>query len=184
MTVVINDERFRKLLRAYPMEAIKVLYDLHYKNLLLIAMNLTCDRKAAEDIVQDTFLILYTKRNEISKEHEKGIENYLVRIVRNRSVSFYKRTRHFDIDNLDFLKQYTGTENAVEVSLIEKELVTEMRTQISNFPRRERQCLFMKIDREMSLDQIAAELNISRKMVEKSQTKALKRLRTWAASKK
>jgi RNA polymerase sigma factor (sigma-70 family) len=172
------------LLRSNPTEALKLLYQLFYKRLLSIALMFTCDPDAARDIVQETFLLVWSNRKELTANHEKSIEHYLVRIVRNKSITYFRRRRFIDIDDLDFLKDYTGSTNPMEETIIERELISEMRAYILSFPLREQQCLLMKIDKEMSLDHIAAELNISRKMVEKSQTNALKRLKKWASRRK
>jgi len=181
MNVGIDDQRFRKLLHAYPMEAIELLYDLFYKKLFSIAVKLTQDSNAARDIVHDTFLTIWDKRKQVSKGHEKSIEHYLTRIVRNKSVSHFKRRKHLSLEDLIYMKSVTIEENPVEAKLINAELRIELRKVIATFPKREQECILMKIDGELSLDQIAAELKVSRKMVEKCQTKAMKRLRKWAA---
>jgi RNA polymerase sigma factor (sigma-70 family) len=181
MSAIFNSDRFRILLRSNPTDAIKLLYQLFYRRLFNIALMFTRDQDAAWDIVQETFLLVWTNRKELTAGHEKSIEHYLVRIVRNKSITYFGRRRFIDIDDLGFLNNYTGTTHPIEETIIERELLTEMRAYILSFSLREQQCLLMKIDKEMSLDQIATELNISRKMVEKSQTNALKRLKKWAS---
>jgi RNA polymerase sigma factor (sigma-70 family) len=175
----INNDRFRMLLRSRPKEALELLYKIHYKSLLRLALTLTRDRDAARDVVQETFLHIWANRKELTTHHEKSIEHYLVRVVRNMSVTYFNRKQHIDIDDLTFLKKYKGATNPVEDSIVKRELISEMRFYILTLSMREQQCLLMKMDRGMSLDQIADELAISRKMVEKSQTKALKRLKKW-----
>jgi RNA polymerase sigma-70 factor (ECF subfamily) len=180
MSAVINNERFRILLRSQPVEALGLIHQLYSKSLFLIAYRLTRDQDEARDIVQDTFHLVWKNRKQLSRHHEKSIEHYLVRVVRNKAVSYFKRRRHLRIDDLQFLKGgLSNTQYVSEFESLQQELILEMRNQINTFPMREQQCLLMKIDREMSLDQIAAELKISRKMVEKSQTNALKRLKKW-----
>lgn len=55
MPDTVNNHDIRKLLLSYPRRAIRILCDNYYKSLLKIAYNLTHDRDAAKDIVQDTF---------------------------------------------------------------------------------------------------------------------------------
>ncbi|MBT1705938.1 RNA polymerase sigma factor [Chryseosolibacter indicus] len=180
MSDVINNERLRMLLRSHPGEAIELLHQFYSESLFKIAYRFSRDEEASRDIVQETFLQVWAKRKELSQYHEKSIEHYLVRTVRNMSVSHFKRKRHLNIDDFQFLKVYRDSSAPFEEALIEQELISRMRAFIMTFPFRERQCLLMKIDDELSLNQIAANLRISRKMVEKSQTSALKRLRKWA----
>lgn len=177
MSSALNNDRFRKLLRSHPVQALEVLHQLYYKSLVTIANRLTKDEDAAQDIVQDVFKTIWEKRKELSQFHEKSIERYLVRIVRYKAFSFFKRRKLLRFDDLHFLKNSLKTDQDEPYEL---EIISEMRKYISTFPKREQQCMFMKIDNNMSLDEIASTLNVSRKMVEKSQTSAMKRLRNWA----
>lgn len=181
MSAIINNDRFRKLLRSQPEEALKLLHQLYHKSLFKLAFKLTRDEDESLDVVQETFKVIWEERKKLCLHHEISIEHFLVRVVRNKAVSYFNRRRHFDIDDLQFLRSFNDTQNSIESELREQqhEIISSMRSYISTFPGRERQCLLMKIDREMTLDDIAAELKISRKMVEKSQTNALKRLKKW-----
>jgi RNA polymerase sigma-70 factor, ECF subfamily len=176
----IDNERFRRLLRLRPGKALKLVYDLYYQSLCSLALYLTRDVDASKDIVHDTFLILWSERKKLSKHHDKSIEHYLVRIVRNKSVSYYKRKKTIDIDALLMITDFAE----VEDNPIELELMVEMRKVIAGFSRREKECLLLKIDQRMSLDHIALHLGVSRKMVEKSQNNAMKKLRKWAVNRK
>ena len=179
MSAAIDNERFRKLLRSYPASAIRLLYDFYYQALLRIARNLIHDQDAAADIVQDTFLHVWEKRIELATHHDRSIEHYLVRVVRNKSITYYKKQRNLQVDAAFLTQLRTSHESPVETQLIEKELMKEIRVLITTFPNRERQCLLMKIDDGLTIDQIAFKLNVSRKAVERSLTAANKRLRKW-----
>lgn len=179
MSDVINNERFRILLRVDPVEALQLLHECYAQDLLKIAYRFTRDEEASRDIVQETFLHVWSRRKELSKHHEKSIQHYLARTVRNMSVSYFRRKRHLSIDDFQFLNLYRYGTVPFEDALMEEEIVSKIRDFIATFPIRERQCFLMKIDEGMSLDRIAEMLGISRKMVEKSQTHALKRLREW-----
>lgn len=175
MRAVVDNQKIRKLLRSYPTEAVKILYDFYYKSLLNIARALTYDPIASEDIVQEAFLIVLLNRVELSEHHERSIEHYLVKVVRNRSVSYYKKRKLLSLDNL-ILQTSHHREPSAESNIIEAEAEQEIRLMIGTFPKREKECLLMKIDEDMTPDQIAARLNISRKAVERSITSAKKRL--------
>lgn len=186
MSIVIDNERVRRLLHSCPEEAIALLYDLFRKKLFKIALRLTKDAKASEDIIQETFIHIWNERENLSRHEKRSIEYYLVRVVKNRSISFYKKKKpvNFDtifthdphhIDNLLF-------EESIETKIISQDLTWEIKNLISTFPTREKQCLLLKIEAGMSLDEIASHLNISRKAVERSIYSANKRLRARGAS--
>ncbi len=180
MPAVIDNERFRKLLRSYPVRAVELLYDLYAKSLCSIARSLTHDQDASEDIVQDAFLHVWTNREELSEHHERSIEYYLVRVVRNKSISYYKKKKQQNIEYERLLSsQHNSNESPLETDIIHTELIRQIRDVIASFPRTERECLLLKIDKAMTPDQIAQHQNVTKKAVERSLTSAHKRLRKW-----
>ncbi|MBN8650496.1 MAG: sigma-70 family RNA polymerase sigma factor [Cytophagales bacterium] len=173
MSAILNNDRFRKLLAKQPALAIQLLHQLHGKSLYQIARQLTQDPNAAQDIIQDTFTLIWEKRHQLSRHHEKSLLHFIVRVVRNKSITHFKRKKLFNIDQLRFLQQTDG-------DTFQDQLIKDMRKHINTFSLREQQCTLLKIDHNLSLDQIATQLGVSRKMVEKAQTSALKKLRQWA----
>lgn len=173
-----DNQRFRKLLSAYPAKAIEFLYEAFYQNLLSLSQSLTHNQKASEDIVQETFIHVWERHQWLSQHHDRSIEHYLVRVVKNMSISYYKKNQKFLALKPSHLNgTFVAIENSIEVKWIAYENKLELRSLINRFPRRERQCLLLKMDEEMTLDQIAAHLGVSRKAVERSLTSANKRLR-------
>lgn len=179
MAFVFDNVRFRKLLRTQPWDAYELLYQHFRIPLINVATRLTRDRHAAHDIVQDSFVAMWDMQKKLYRTHEKAIENYLAKIVRYKAMTYFKRRRHLDIDVVSLYQEFANEEESVE-SFITKELYFEFRQFIHALPPRQKQCLTMKIDKLMSLDEIAAKLKISRKTVELCQTIALKKLRKWA----
>lgn len=180
MATVIDNIRFRKLLRAYPIKAIELLYDLYFKRLVRLATSLTHDSESAEDIVQETFLNVWIKRVELSEDHESLFEQYLVSVVRNKAISFYNKTKleNNAYSNAMTNQAHTNT-GTIENDIIQGERVNEIRRVIARFPKTERECLQMNIDKGMTIDQIADHQGVTRKAVEGSLTRARKRLREW-----
>lgn len=141
MSAVINNDRFRMLLRSQPAEALKLLHPLYNKSLFNIAYRLTRDQDQARDVVRDTFHLIWENRKQLSRHHKKPIAHFLVRVVGNKAVSYFKRRRHLNIDYLQFLKELNSPEQFDESESIEQELISEMRSQIKTFPMREQQYL-------------------------------------------
>jgi len=185
MPGLIENKRFRKLLLAFPAKAIEFLYDRYYCGLVRIARGLTHDQKASEDIVQETLIHVWENHKKLGQYHEQSIEHYLVRVVKNKATSRYKHTLQLNEKKTDFINGYHAINSAdlsIEDRIIRIEMSQEVRQIINNFPRRERECLLMKLNEEMTTDQIAERLNVSRKAVERSITSANKRLKKhWSA---
>lgn len=186
MADFIENERFRKLLLAFPAKAIEFLYDQYYQSLISIAKRLTHDEKVSEDIVQETFVHVWENHKQLGQYHERSIEHYLVRVVKNKAISRYKRTLQLNERKIEFINGHSFSSNdpSVEDQIIKTEVNSQIRQIINSFPRREKECLLLKLDEELTTDQIAERLKVSRKAVERSITSANKRLRKYWSSKK
>ncbi|MEJ0055962.1 MAG: sigma-70 family RNA polymerase sigma factor [Bacteroidota bacterium] len=184
MSDTIDSERFRKLLFSYPVKAIQFLYDSYYASLVSISVSLTHNLKASEDIVQETFVHVWEKHKVLGLPHDKSIQYYLVRVVKNKSMTYYRNhQRSEDLKKRNDNSSAPG-DASVEAAMIETEKYHYVRKIISRFPQREKECLLMKIDEEMSTEQIAGALEISGKAVERSLTSAGKRLRRYLSIKR
>ncbi|HEY8512489.1 MAG TPA: sigma-70 family RNA polymerase sigma factor [Cyclobacteriaceae bacterium] len=179
MSGFLDNERFRKLLNIRPEKAIEILYHKYYNPLVVLANNLVHDRKAAEDIVQDVFIHLWEQHAKLGQPDSRSIEHYLMRVVRNKAITYYNRLsrrRRWRIATSYGNRQW---ELPVEARWINLEINREIRNVILAFPRREKQCLMMKVDQEYTTQQIAERLKVTTKAVERSLTCAYKRLRKY-----
>lgn len=181
MSIITDNERFRNLLLSWPAKAISFLYEAYYKTLLTISERLTHNREASEDIVQETFAHVWLKHKELSQQHDQSIQFYLIKVVKYKSITFYKKKSQEDT-------KYSGYKNGMlvdhlelsrEERLILDERSNTLRKIISTFPKREKECLLLRLDYNLSVTEIALQLGISNKAVERSLTSAKKRLKKF-----
>lgn len=179
MSNPINNYEIRKLLLSYPRRAIRILCDQYYKSLVQIAFNLTHDKSASEDIVQDTFTYVWQNAKELGNYHERSIQHYLVRIVRNKSATFFHESVQLSKRKIRFLNghSFDRSVESIEFRMIQIEVTEDILKIIARFPKRERECLMMKIEEELGNDEISSRLGVGVKAVERSLTSAKKRLR-------
>jgi RNA polymerase sigma-70 factor (ECF subfamily) len=179
-----DNERFRKLLLSFPAKAIEFLYAHYYQSLVAIAKTLTHSVAAAEDIVQETFVHVWENAAKLSQYHERSIQYFLVKVVRNKAITHYKKT--LTLNDLIIKAEYYNAQNtndpSAEAELIKAEVIEDIRNYIKTFPRKERECLLMKIDENLSTEHIALRLKVTKKAVERSITSAYKRLRRFGLS--
>jgi len=182
----IDNEIFRKILLSYPAKAIEFLYRYYYHSLVSISRSLTHNWRISEDIVQELFVHVWEKHKWLGQHHDKSIRHYLVRVVKNMSITYYKKNFAMEVNKLRYLNgnRVPSVEKSIETNLIESEIYKELREVVAEFPKRERECLLMKIDDEMSINEIALSLNVTRKAVERSLTSARKRLQKYWTSRK
>lgn len=176
-----DNERFRKLLRAYPAKAIEFLYSRFHNNLFRIALYLTRNPEASEDIVQETFVHVWENYKQLSEHHDRSIQYYLVKVVRNKSITQFTRNLRSIKNRISYRDGQTMKDQgySAEAAMIQSEMHHQLRTLVDTFPKREKECLMMRIDEELTVEQIALRLNVSKKAVERSITSANKRLRRY-----
>ncbi len=175
----VNNHEIRKLLLSYPRRAVRILCDQYYNSLVRIAFNLTHDKEVSKDIVQETFAYVWQNANELGNYHERSIQHYLVRIVRNKSISYYNENVQLSKKKIRFVNGHTYdlTQDSIESRIIQIEITQEILGIIARFPKRERECLMMKIEEELDNEEISVRLGVGIKAVERSLTSAKKRLR-------
>ncbi len=173
----LDNREIRRLLRSVPGEAIKILWLQYHQGLLKIAFRLTHDEDAAKDVVQEAFSHVWANASKLDEHHQCSIEHYLVRIVRNKSMTYYKNQILLSKKKIKWAGGLNRSEDSVESHIIEVELTREIRDVIGRFPARERECLALKLDEELTNPQISARLGVGIKAVERSLTSARKRLR-------
>lgn len=126
----------------------------------------------SEDTVQEVFLMLWRKKEEIKDE---TLTPYLFKIGRN---FFLKEKRHENV-RLRFLKEAWSGETEAMPSYSEKDDFDRMlESAISALPEKCRSVFLMSRMDGMKNQNIAENLGISLKAVEKHITRALKELRT------
>ncbi len=170
-------DHLRKILFTYPKKAINILYERHYHGLVALSYEFTQDKSASEDIVQEVLATIWERHNEIGKPHQMRLISLVMKMVKYRSIDFCRRRARVE-KHLDRLQYHHGrdTEESFQSTIIRGEQNAMLWNLIDSFPRRERECLNLCYEHDLSLDETAERLNISRKSVERSLTSAKKRL--------
>lgn len=151
------------------------MFDQYFQPLVTYAFRYVNDWQVGEDIVQDVFMALWIKKEEI--DFTLPIKPYLYRSTYNRSInylnSFLVQKKLEPSGNIDdLLNQEILTHNQHD-SLLLKEIDREIQAIIQTLPPQQQRIFTMSRNLNMSHKEIAAQLNISEKTVEKHITKAL-----------
>jgi RNA polymerase sigma-70 factor (ECF subfamily) len=175
----MDNQRFRNLLAAYPKKALQFLYTHYHATLLNTAYMRVHDQQAAEDIVQETFVHIWSEHKHLSKHHDLSIEFYLLKVVRNKAITHFYKHHKQQLERAQYTHNLKATTPTVETNIIQSETASQIRKAINTFPQRERQCLLMRLDEELSVKQMADRLNVTIKAIERSLTAGNKRLKRY-----
>lgn len=150
-------------------------FKMYYKPLYGYAMSILKNDMYAEEIVQNIFLKLWSKRDEY-KIHSSAIA-YLYKAVHNESINFlnHKKVRY---KYETYAQQNMSTYNQATQAHVEaNELETKIIATLAALPQQCRTIFQLSRAEELTYGQIAAKLNISIKTVESQMGKALRILR-------
>jgi RNA polymerase sigma-70 factor (ECF subfamily) len=155
------------------------LFRSQHGNLVLSAYRILNDKARAEDVVQDVFMKLWQKRDEISVS--ENLPAYLHRAVTNHAINIYKQQYGKVIQHPEetLEQKITGNAEAADSATITGELNERIEKAISTMPDSSRGVFLLSRFEEMSYKEISEQLEISVKTVEKHMSNALKHLRRF-----
>lgn len=171
-----NDLFVTKLIQG-DAKAFECLFKLYYPKLTLFANRFLNDLAAAEEIVSDVFVLLWEQGHEI--DFTGTVSSYLFKTVQNRCLNYLK---HQKIENLyvGYLQRKQLLDEVVyaaESSYLEKEMVQQINLALESLPEKCRQIFMMSRFDHLKYKEIAHQLDLSPKTVERQISIALDKLR-------
>jgi RNA polymerase sigma-70 factor (ECF subfamily) len=162
-------------------KALRQLFSIYFTRLNDFAKNVVKDDGISQDIVQEVFVKVWENRAEIES---LNIEAYLFKLVRNRCIDYIKHlkvvnnhlqkiqvdSKYEELYRIDFI----GNEPYV---LIEEELKTKIEQTIQSLPDRCREVFILSRIEGLKNKEIADQLNINIKNVERHLNRALQSFR-------
>ncbi len=131
----LADEELMAFVRAGDADAFEVIYDRHCNAAFSLAYRMCGRRASAEDVLQETFLVLW--RSSAQYDRSRGsVRNWVLRIVHNRAVDALRRgvvrDRHALHDE-DAVERVPGTED-IEERTLAREQAGEVRGALDTLP--------------------------------------------------
>lgn len=172
-----NDQQLIKDLVDGNSLAFRYLFDIYYSPLCGYVTNFTSDPDLAEDIVQNSLLIIWRKRKKL--HITISLKSYLYKICYNEYIDYYRKNKKIR-EHLEKLK-YEEIERLKENMEADPEIINlkkeKLRKAIKNLPEKCREVFLLNKYEGLTYAEIAEELGISLKTVENHLGNALKRLR-------
>lgn len=168
-----SDAQLLRAIKEGDADAFKVLYDRYWQRLYLKAAQ-RVDKDEAKDMVQEVMTTLWRRRNDIFTFQDGEIGRYLFTAIKYRVISHYA----YSADEI----RNSALFDALDVSAMAhpmeaKEFSEFIESEIRRLPDRMQQIFRMSREDDISITQIAHQLNISEQTVKNQLTEALRRLR-------
>ena len=166
-------KHWSELIRQSDRSAFDELFRFLYPQLVYFAMRFTKQKASACDIVQDAFVIVWNRREEI--DPKQSLKAYMFKIVKNRSINW---TRKSDNNNepIDECTIHLTSETE-EVDNSASELSSRFRVWINQLPERQQEAFELSRFDGLNHDEIAEVMNVSPKTVNNHIVAALSTLR-------
>lgn len=180
----MNEESWISQLRAGDEKAFESIFHAYYKALCVFAEQLLSDTKAAEEVVDDTLMALWHRRESLPEIASLG--SYIYRAVRNASLNYVRDHQHELVGRISpnasaqmaaiVDKAFADTVNPLE-HLLESQLREAAMDGINRLPDKCRQAFLMSRMEGRSYPEIATALGISENTVKYHIKTALAELR-------
>ena len=146
-------------------------------SLYMLALRLTKSDQQAKDILQEVFMKLWENRGQI--RHIENIEAWLYRLTENKVIDYLRKVA---ADRRLKNAVWNGSQqflNQTELQLSQKEYALIIRKAIDRLPPQRKRIYQLKNEKELSYEEIARELNISRHTVKNHLSSALQSIKNF-----
>lgn len=155
------------------------IYQAYWKKLYCVGYNYLRDKELARELVQDVFVKLWIKRDEISQV--ENTEAYLLRALRNKIYDHFDsvacRKKHHTLA----LENFSEERHAVDDIIIFNEGMSEITKELKKMPKKTQLIFRLSKFHKYTNDEIAAKTHLSTKAVEYHINQAVKKLRVRLA---
>lgn len=172
----LSDEALFELIKEGQRDAYEEIYH-RFKGILYAhAYRMLGDREEVRDLLQEVFVALWSKRQELQI---KNVSAYLYSSIRNRIIDRVsrQRSRNKYLESMSFYAEHHSYQVPDRI-LYEKELRAMIEAEVNALPERMRLVFQMSRKEHLSHKEIGEKLGISETTVRKQVNNALKILRS------
>jgi len=178
-----DDSSLVKKIKKGDEKAFELLFYRYYPRLFAFAREVVQSENIANDMVQDVYLKLWEKRGDL---RDISVKNLLYTMVRNQCLNYLRDRRVInnkkvtlsdmnqieELYNIDF-------QSKIPDKLLEQQLNEEIQQVMNKLPEKAREVFRLSRIKGLQNKEIAEELNVSQKNVEKHISKALQLFRKY-----
>ncbi|MBS1567751.1 MAG: RNA polymerase sigma-70 factor [Bacteroidetes bacterium] len=170
-----NEQELLSRLAANDVKAYEELYNHHYLSIFRFARKFVDMRAAAEDIVTDVFVRLWTRRADFSSF--SGVRAFLFTATRNACLNYLRdEKKHSDIHHQLSALMPSETEDDAFRQQVAEEVFRYIQEEIAKLSPKMKAILQLHLQ-GVKNDEIARQLDISEKTVRNLKAEAIKLLR-------
>nr|WP_295922295.1 RNA polymerase sigma-70 factor [uncultured Dyadobacter sp.] len=174
----LGDLSDQQLLNAFQEGSVAAFEEIHrryFRRLYAHAFKMLGSAEDAQDVVQEVFINLWTKRAVI--QLHTGLAGYLFTAVRNRVLNLIEQKKTYQ-HHLDALAEFLDDSPVPVTEATDQELLFQLfEAEIDHLPRKMKEVFELRRQGELSYAEIAEQLSLSDHTVKKQISNAIKILR-------
>lgn len=176
MQVFTDDAQAARELKDGNIEALGYFYHLYHRQLYQFLFVYSRDHDLAEEMVQNTFVKVWEKRQQINTS--QSARNWIYTMARHLQIDALRKTKYQEREwnSRMFVSE---EDHSTSDQLVYADYQRMVSAVLLKLPARNQQIFGLSRSSQLSNREIAAELNISVKAVEKQLSKTLQFLRTF-----
>lgn len=171
-----SDEQLLSLLKDSDIAAFNMVYDRYSRPLYLYILSKTDRGETSKDLLQDLFATLWEKR--CTLDIHLSLKSYLYQCVRHKIIDLYRRDSTYRKYLQQLIEHFDAQPHNIVDTYDYKARAHEVFEAINQLPARMKEIFMLSRFENLSIEQIAARLDLSQQTVKNQISKALKILRT------
>ena len=169
----LSDEELQKLISLRNEMAFEVIFDRYWKRLYSYSYKIYREEEVCEDIVQEIFIHIWTKKETLAI---KNVPAYLNIAVRNKVFKTLAK-QSYNHPFFEVLDNLPATYLQADYNLIWKEFFKSYEALLNSLPQQRKTIFRMRYQEDKSTNDIASQLGISKKTVQNQLSLAFDQLK-------
>ena len=170
MTQYPDDKLIIKNLKEGDVFSFDNIFKKYNKKVYYFAISYLKNKEEAEDVVQDVFMNLWKYRDQINEYYV--FSKYLFKITYNETCKKFRKQASDKKHLGEVLQNFTLEDNSTNLDIEYNNLLETANLVIEKLPPRQKNIFLLNIKEQLTNEQIAQQLNISKKTVENYLAKA------------
>lgn len=170
-----EDEKLFALIEQGDEGAFTQAYERYHKLLYVLAYRYLMNAAMAEDVVQHVFTRLWEFRSELRVGI--SLKNYLFTMTKNHVLNLIRNENSAVSKNYEMAQSAPAYEDNLVENLEKKEMMSSFYKALDMLPTQKREICLMKVEEELTNQEIAERMNLSINTIKTHYSEALKLLR-------
>lgn len=164
MTPYLDDKIIIRNLKKGDVQSFDNIFNKYNKKVYYFALSYLKNREEAQDVVQEVFMNLWKHRDQINEYYV--FSKYLFKITYNATCKTFRKQASDKKQLEEVVRNSIVEDNSTNLDIEYNSLYETANAFIEKMPARQKEIYLLSINEQLTTEQIAQRLNISKKTVE------------------